>query len=285
MTVGVIGRGYVGRSVCELFESGARVVTWDRRDPVPYPAEALSACDMALVCVDTPTAADGHADVSAVEAAIEALPCHRVLLKSTVSPGTTDRLVAMTGKSICFWPEYVGESRYHNPYFPTSIAEVPFVILGGRRSARRWAVDALLPILGPTKTYFQCDAMEAELIKYAENAYFATKVTFVNEYRRICEAFGADWHTVREGWLLDPRVEPMHTAAFRDAPGFDGKCLPKDLRAIVASSTDHGHDPRLLREVLASNGRFRAHLGVFRCHLCDAQLSDASGPSCEACVR
>jgi UDPglucose 6-dehydrogenase len=73
-------------------------------------------------------------------------------------------------------------------------------------------------VLGPTKTYFQCSAIEAEIIKYMENSYLATKVSFVNEFRRICETFGADWHAVREGWLLDPRVEPTHTAAFASAP-------------------------------------------------------------------
>lgn len=89
-----------------------------------------------------------------------------------------------------------------------------------------------------------------------ENAYLATKVTFVNEFRKICEAFGADWHTVREGWLLDPRIEPTHTAAFATAPGFAGKCLPKDLSAIIQAATRSGYDPGLLNEVLRSNERF-----------------------------
>jgi UDPglucose 6-dehydrogenase len=89
-----------------------------------------------------------------------------------------------------------------------------------------------------------------------ENAYLAAKVSFVNEFRRICETFGADWHTVREGWLLDPRVEPAHTAAFARAPGFGGKCLPKDLCAIIHAATSTGYDPALLREVLRSNERF-----------------------------
>jgi len=93
------------------------------------------------------------------------------------------------------------------------------VVLGGEPKVRRWFVDLLQPVLGPAKTYFQCRAREAEIIKYMENAYLAAKVSFVNEFRRICEAFGADWHAVREGWLLDPRVEPAHTAAFASAPG------------------------------------------------------------------
>ena len=257
LSVGVIGLGRVGGSVCELFAPHAHVVAWGQTSDAPYPHGELASCDFAIVCVDTPSDAHGRADLASVDEAVKALPCDRVLLKSTVPPGTTARLRESTGKSICFWPEYVGESRYFNPYFSSRIADVPFVIIGGAEAERRWYIDHLLPILGPTKTYFQCGSTEAELIKYAENAYFATKITFVNEYRRICEAFRADWHTVREGWLLDPRVEPMHTAAFAHEPGFGGKCLPKDVQAVVAAAADQGYGAALLAEVLASNARFR----------------------------
>lgn len=79
----------------------------------------------------------------------------------------------------------------------------------------------------------------------------------MHEYRRICESFGSDWHTVREGWLLDPRVSPMRTAAFADDPGFDGGCLPKDLEAIVAAARSVGYEAPLLRHVHASNELLR----------------------------
>jgi UDPglucose 6-dehydrogenase len=258
--IGVIGLGRVGRSVVELFECHHDVVGWDASSAEAYPHAQLAACAFAVICVNTPTAKDGQADVASVQAAISDLPCQRVLLKSTVPPGTTAALQQRCGKSICFWPEYIGESRYYNPHFPTAIADVPFVIIGGQHDARRWFIDRLLPVLGPTKTYFQCEAIEAELIKYAENAFFATKITFVNEYRRVCESFGADWHSVREGWLLDPRVERMHTAAFEDDRGFAGKCLPKDLRAIVTAAAQQGYSADLLAEVLRSNTRLRAAL-------------------------
>jgi UDPglucose 6-dehydrogenase len=251
--IGVVGLGYVGKAVVECFGAHHEVVAWDAADATPYPREQLAACDYAVVCVPTPALDTGHCDISAVEDAVSALPCQRVLLKSTVPPGTTDRLAAATNKQLCFWPEYIGESPYYNPYFANAIEQVPFVIVGGEPSIRSWFVDVLTARLGPTKHYLQCSAIEAELAKYAENSYLATKVTFVNEFRRISEAFGADWHTVREAWLLDPRMERMHTAAFADAPGFSGKCLPKDVRAIVAAAIDAGYAPGLLQQVLASN--------------------------------
>jgi UDPglucose 6-dehydrogenase len=254
--VGVIGRGVVGRGVERLYEHSA-VVAWDEKDDCPYPEAELRSCDCVVVCVGTPDRGDGHADLRSVRTALERLGGQRVILRSTVPPGTTELLSKEFGMNLCFWPEFTGESRYFNPFFPSEIDEVPFVVIGGPPDERRWVIDWLLPRLGPTKRYFQCTPTEAELIKYAENTYFATKITFVNEYRRVCEAFGADWHSVREGWLLDPRVEPMHTAAFADAPGFSGRCLPKDLAALIASSSEVGYVPELLREVSRSNARFR----------------------------
>ena len=253
--------GYVGRAVASCFGAHNELVTWDAADAGPYPREELATCDFAIVCVPTPELPDGHCDLSSVESALSALPCERVLLKSTVPPGTTDQLIAATGKQICFWPEYIGQSRYYNPFFASSIEEVPFVILGGEPGLRHWFIDVLMARLGPTKVYFQCAAVEAELAKYAENSYIATKITFTNEFRGIAEAFGADWHTVREAWLLDPRVERMHTAVFSDAPGFSGRCLPKDVRALVAAAIDAGYGPALLQQVLASNDTLTASSG------------------------
>lgn len=257
MKVAVIGLGRVGRSVQELFGRHHEVVAWDSCTGDPYPKPDLAGCDFAVVSVGTPRGPDGAADLSGVRDAVARVPVERVLLKSTVPPGTTDGLVCETGKQIVHWPEYVGESVYVNPYFPVDIAETPFVILGGEPAARHWFIDRLIPILGPTKTYFQCTSRESEVIKYAENAFFATKITYANELRRICEALGADWHTVREGWVLDPRVNPMHTAAFTDPPGFGGRCLPKDLDALIHSARAAGYAPALLEQVRASNDVFR----------------------------
>lgn len=262
MLVGVIGLGHVGANVRRLFEGHAEVVEYDVSLDEDYPQERLSQCDFAAVCVDTPCSESGECRTRNVWNAVERLPVDRVLLKSTVSPGTTDELVRVTRKSVCFAPEYVGESQYFSPFWRNDEpAAVPFVILGGEESVRRWFIEALLPIFGPSKTYFQCSAIEAEMIKYMENGYFATKLSFVNEFARMCEEFDADWHTVREGWLLDPRVEGDHTAVFRETPGFGGKCLQKDLSAIIWAAKSRGYCPRLLEEVRASNERFRRAAG------------------------
>lgn len=89
-----------------------------------------------------------------------------------------------------------------------------------------------------------------------ENAFLATKVTFVNEFYEVCRAFGADWHTVREGWLLDPRIGRSHSAVFPDARGVSGKCLVKDVNAIVKAAAGQGYEASFLIEMLKSNARF-----------------------------
>ena len=91
-----------------------------------------------------------------------------------------------------------------------------------------------------------------------ENSYLATKVVFCEEFFRICEAFGVDYNQVREGWLLDPRTEPSHTFVRKDGnPGFGGKCLPKDISAIISSSEKAGYSPDLLKAVQEYNKKIR----------------------------
>jgi nucleotide sugar dehydrogenase len=257
MRLGIIGMGHVGRAMAGLFSPFADLVTYDQTQGDTYPKAELLGCAFAMVCVGTPMRPDGSCDLTQVEAAINRLPVERVLLRSTVPPGTTDRLAAVSGKQVCFCPEYFGESNYLSNFHAGGPSSVPFMIVGGPPSARRTIIDDLSSMMGPDKTYFQCSAREAEIVKYMENSYLAMKVTFVNEFFEICRTFDADWHTVREGWLLDPRVERSHTGVFVAARGFSGRCLPKDVSAIIEASKAAGYAPQLLEEVMVSNRRFQ----------------------------
>ncbi len=261
MKIGIIGMGHVGRAMREIFGPYAELVEYDVNMEGDYPERELAECDFAVICVGTPMGDDYACDVRHVEEAVAQLPVARVLIKSTVAPGTTDRLAKQTGKRICFSPEYFGESTYFSSFVAAGPAGAPFVVIGGAPEDRQWMVDALCPILGPEKTYFQCTALEAEVIKYMENSYLATKVTFVNEFYEICQAFGADWHTVREGWLLDPRVERSHSLVFRENRGFGGRCLPKDVNAIVEAAASAGYEAPFLRAVLETNRKFGGDSG------------------------
>ena len=224
----------------------------------------INDADLAVVCVPTPMVEANEdpfksCDVSLVEAVVNRLETPVILIKSTVEPGTTDRLRRQSGKRIIFSPEYAGEGRYWSPYkFDKDMKECPFVIMGGPREDSAYVLDLLVPILGPKKFYYQVKAKEAEVIKYMENTYFGTKVTFANEMRRVCDALEVDYYTVRTGWALDPRVDPMHTMVFPGNPGFGGKCLPKDINGIIKASQKAGYEPEFLKEVIRSNDRFRS---------------------------
>jgi len=249
--------------VCKPF---ADVVTYDVATDQQYPAAALGACNFTIVCVSTPMRGDRSCDIDNVLEAVSRVPSERILLKSTVPPGTTDLLIEKTGKRICFSPEYFGESRYFSAFHQAGPTATPFIIIGGSPADRQTLIDDVCPVLGPERTYFQCSAIEAEIIKYMENSYLATKVSFVNEFYEICAAFGADWHTVREGWLLDPRVERSHSLVFKGERGFAGRCLPKDVNAIVEASIAAGYDPQFLHAVLEANRKFRDERAITRLH-------------------
>jgi len=255
MKIALIGLGYVGSAFKNLVEDHYDLVTYDPKYNAIYPQTEIDACELAVICVPTPMAEDGTCDISIVEAAISKLNNTHILLKSTVAPGTTAQLQKITGKDVCFSPEYIGESSYYNPVY-TSMKETPFLIVGGPKAEREYMFTIFETILGPYAHYFGCEAIEAEVIKYMENSFFATKVTFVNEFYEIAQQFGADWHSVREGWLLDERIGRGSSTVFANRRGFSGKCLPKDINAIVAASEAQGYTPNLLKQVINSNEQF-----------------------------
>lgn len=269
MRVLIIGNGYVGKAYAELFARRYHVLIDDPSQGFDVPEMLKNNIDLAVVCVPTPMGEDGKCDTSIVEEVVRGLPrgVRRVLIKSTVPPGTTQQLAIATGRPLVFSPEYIGEGGYHVPApfpAPKDPASHGWVILGctddqagvTHLSSHRHAgdiADMLLPIMGPTTRVRIMGSTEAELVKYFENYWLAAKVTFVNEQRRICEALGVDYHTVREGWLDDPRVGLSHSAAFATRAGFEGKCLPKDTAALEAFCRHHGIPTPLLTAVIKVN--------------------------------
>ena len=253
-----MGMGHVGRHTQGQLEIRHDVVGYDRAEGVPM-GDRLTGCALVVVCVGTPSAPNGEADISDVrECALAVPPEVDVVVRSTVPPGTCRALSAERGGHVLFWPEYLGEQQYVADTFDV-LSRDPFAVVGGDdREARARFTGVLAHVLGPLTRLHQTSTVEAELIKYMENSFFALKVSFVNEFRRLVEAAGADWQTVREGWLLDPRVSRDHSDAFDEEPGFSGRCLPKDLSAITKFAETLPVDLTLLRSVTAANQR--AHL-------------------------
>ena len=264
--VAIIGYGFVGKGMHKIFPDALI------SDPV-YPdssnREEINECDLAIICV--PTAPKGmgeqkvnddendwlEADLSIVKDVLSWLKTPLVLIKSTVPPGTTAELdLNYSEGGICFSPEYMGEGNYYvPPKYPDPLdpTKHDFMIIGGKKEVAQDILAIFMRKLGPTKRYMIMNYVESELVKYMENTWGAMKVTFCNQWYDICQEFRGSYEVVREGFLLDSRTEQMHTAVFKDKRGFDGKCYPKDLLAIVGHCEKAGYSPDLLKEIWETN--------------------------------
>lgn len=263
MKVGILGYGFVGKGMERLFAGVYEVVSYD---PVHQPDDTvLEGSDLIVICAPTPPSEDGSCDVSMVEDAAERAlricPDALVCIKSAVPPGTTDALNEKH-KTDRFHvsPEYMGELPNFTPPWdypdPRDARSHDFVIVGGPRAGE--VLDFFQRVMATTARYMACSCLEAELVKRIENSFFATKVTFCNEVAQIAESYGVDYRSLRELWLLDTRIGRSHTAVFKDRPGFGGKCLPKDISALIAEAEAKGVDASLLRAVREKNEKLRA---------------------------
>jgi len=271
MKIAVVGAGYVGKALIKFF--GDRISNvydpyidseyrheLENRGIVVNDDSKATNCDLTVISVPTLTNPDGSCNTSIVEEVIDWISSPLILIKSTIEPGTTERLVKKTGKKIAFSPEYIGEGHYFTPPWrypdPTEMKMHTFQIFGGERETTKQIVDIFQRIMGPHVFYAQTDSRTAELVKYMENAWGAMKVTWANEWFEICKVHDRDYREVRELWALDSRVEKMHTCVFPDSRGFGGKCFPKDNNAILASCRKKNYEPKLLKTILEVNEDF-----------------------------
>ncbi|HEY53703.1 MAG TPA: UDP-glucose/GDP-mannose dehydrogenase family protein [Caldilineae bacterium] len=219
-------------------------------------AEGLKDAEFVFVAVGTPSGADGEAELKYVRMAAEGIAKamqHPLIIinKSTVPVGTGDWVADIITKRqdhpIPFWvvsnPEFLREGSaiydFMNP---------DRVVLG---SLHPEAAEKVASLHRPLRTTIQItDLRTAEMIKYASNAFLATRISFINEIATICEELGADVKEVAIGMGHDKRIGPH----FLDAGlGFGGSCFPKDVRALEHMALIHGAHPQLLRAVLDIN--------------------------------
>jgi len=249
--VGIVGYGFVGKSMHRIFGDDAVVLDAEATEA---DRARINGCDFVFVCVPTPAGIGGVCDTSIVESCVEWIAAPQIIIRSTVAPGTTNRLRETTGKSIIFQPEYIGETPAH----PLADArQHNFIVLGGPLSECSAVADLYQHYFHSEVRFYFTDSTTAEMAKYMENAFYATKVTFCNEFYDIARAHGVDYNELREIWLADPRISRDHTFVYPDNRGFSGKCLPKDISAIIASARNKGIQPILLEAVVRANERYR----------------------------
>ena len=237
-------------------------------------AEGIKEADVVFIAVQTPSGPDGRPDMSAVKAVATEIGRHVsrpiiVVNKSTVPVGSgelVERLILEAGADpsnvdVVSCPEFLREgSAIKDSYNPDRV-----VIGAKRREAAEKVAEIYSPLDAPVLI---TDVESAELIKYASNSYLATKISFINAISRICELCGADVAAVAEGMGMDARIGPEFLKA---GLGWGGSCFPKDVQALLATSSDLGYEFGLLHASNKVNeeqapsfmGRLRKELGGF----------------------
>ena len=230
--VGVIGNGFVGEAISFAFSSVSDMYVYDT-DPLKSldDLQSVHSCDFVFICVPTPMFEDGSQDLSYVESTFEKASNKPVyILKSTVLPGTTNKLSKKhLNFKIIFSPEFLTERTAKLDMLTQNR-----IILGGNSKLTK-KVESLYRVRFKVKNIIQTDAKTAELTKYMNNTFFATKVSIINEFKLLCDKIGANWEDALIGFVSDSRIGDSHL----NVPGHDGKtgyggtCFPKDVNALL----------------------------------------------------
>ena len=292
-TIAVAGTGYVGLSTGTCFaDMGNRVVCIDINEekikmlgegqvPIYEPGlsemivrnvkggrlsfttsyeEALAEAEYVFICVGTPSGVDGEADLQYVRMAAESVARTMtrpliVINKSTVPVGTGDWVADIIKRS---QPQPIDFSVVSCPEFTREGSAIydfmnPDRVVVGSRSQE--AAERVAQLHIPLRArVVMTDLRTAEMIKYASNAFLATKISFINEIAVICEKLGADVEEVAQGMGFDRRIG----AHFLNAGlGYGGSCFPKDVKALEHMAVVHGSHPQLLRAVIEINRDMR----------------------------
>jgi GDP-mannose 6-dehydrogenase len=227
--------------------------------------DAIEQTDLSLICVGTPSGSHGRTDLSYVEKVCleirQAMALvdppergfHAVIVRSTVPPGTVDGLVAPlfadapygweVGTAMC--PEFLREGVSVQDFFAP-----PFIVVGTAEERTRAAVAELFSFLDLEARHVAVST--AESLKYACNAFHATKISFANELARVFRGFGVDSREVMEIFCEDTLLNVAPTY-LRPGFAYGGSCLPKDLRALQFMARENGVDAPLLAGTAMTN--------------------------------
>ncbi|GAB4397156.1 MAG: UDP-glucose/GDP-mannose dehydrogenase family protein [Anaerolineales bacterium] len=218
--------------------------------------EALNGSEFVFIAVGTPSGVDGEADLQYVAAAARSVAQtmkHPLIVvnKSTVPVGTGDWVAGIVAEnqpekipfSVVSCPEFLREGSAISDFMRPHRT-----VLGSlEREAAEKVAQLHLPLRAPIVI---TDLRTAEMIKYASNAFLATKISFINEIANICEALGADVKEVAAGMGYDARIGSQFLEA---GLGYGGSCFPKDVLALAHMATEKGRHPQLLHAVMEIN--------------------------------
>ena len=240
--IGIIGRGFVGSAVEFGFSAqtgcDAIVKVYDKNPKLSQNSleETVNESDFIFLSVPTPSNSDGSINLDILTQAlndVNKINNHQniILIRSTIVPGTTRKFHSLFPKlNFVFNPEFLTERSAKHDF----INQARF-IFGGEKKDTSKVADLFKWRFGKTTPVIETNFETAELIKYMNNCFFATKVSFLNEMKLISDKVGADWDTSIEGFVRDGRIGHSHLSV--PGPdgklGFGGSCFPKDIQAII----------------------------------------------------
>jgi UDPglucose 6-dehydrogenase len=250
--IGIVGLGFVGGAVKKWFTNqGHKVVTYDIVKECTG-KDSLNEADYIFICVPTPYKY-GKCETKIVESTFEWLPKNKVIvIKSTIPPGTTEKMQKQYEGDVIFNPEFLDASKAEYDFeFP----ERQIIGLGkvGIDPEKIWELERILP---KAHHLFRMNSTEAECVKYMGNTFFALKNVFANMWYDYCEKMGIDYGKVREAVGADYRIGHVHLNAFhKGGRGAGGSCLPKDLGAAIYFFDEKMVDNEILKVAKQKNDK------------------------------
>jgi len=266
--IGIIGRGFVGNAVAEGFskkfnyDANIRVFDIDTKKSTHSIKETVNESDFIFLSVPTPNFSSGQINLSIVNNALKSIDTvnqknNIVLLRSTVVPGTTQFFQnKFKNLNLVFNPEFLTERNA-----VLDFANQKRAIIGGESSYVEKVSTLYKDRFGETISIIKTNFQTAEMIKYMNNLFLATKVSFLNDMKILSDKVNIDWDMAIKGFSLDERVGSSHN----DVPGHDGKlgfgggCLPKDMQALIKFADEQDIDMTVLKGAWKTNLKVRSN--------------------------
>lgn len=261
--IGVIGNGFVGSATTHGFGLHANVKVYDANPKMSIDTfeDTVNDSEFIFICVPTPMSLEtGRIDLSIIGSVFDRISKINTrndnifIVKSTVIPGTVEKLIRdYPNLNIVFSPEFLTERNAKLDFINTSR-----IIIGGRDELAE-RTSTMFRSRFPHTPILKTDVTTAQFIKYMNNCFFATKVSFMNEMKQGANKLNVNWKDAVNGFLLDGRIGNSHV----DAPGHDGnhgfggKCFPKDLNAFINLFSDIGVSPDVMSAAWTKNIQVR----------------------------
>lgn len=252
MKIGIIGVGFVGGAVRKYFAKNKHeLFLYDKYKKIGS-QEEINNAEIIFIATPTPYGSKGYDDSAVKNALVNIKGSKIVVIKSTVLPGSTNRFQKIFPKlKILFNPEFLTEKNSHKDF-----ANPTRQIIGYTQKSKSVAKE-VMKIL-PRASYSEImPSAEAEMVKYATNAFLALKVIYANEIYDVSEKLNLDYATVKNALAADKRIGNSHMDIFHDGyRGFGGHCLPKDLMSLIDFANTLEVPVPLLKQVKKINTRF-----------------------------